>query len=142
MPQRAEKIPLAYLKISGFLPHTGVKRNPISCRIGKNAPPANMGNLGFRHEGLATERLDFCEGSINIISRDIDEQAISLIFDRTTTLSYLDKASARATFRPKLHIVVRRLSLNFPAKQVTVKRSSFLGFLRRNFNVDDKMVLH
>jgi hypothetical protein len=99
-----------------------------------------MRNLGLGHERLATERLDLREGCINIIGRDIDEQAISLIFHRNSTLLYLDKASAGATYRHTLYIVVCGVSLNFPAKEVTVKLSSFLGFLRRNFNVDYRMV--
>src|SRR5712692_9772883 len=75
---RSREDTLTLTKISGFVLHTGIQRNTIPCRIGKNAPPANMRNLGFRHESLATEGLDLCEGSINIVCRDIDEQAISL----------------------------------------------------------------
>src|SRR6266487_2847714 len=122
--------------------HTRVKRNPIAGRIRKNSPPANLGNFGLRHQSLTTERFDLRKCGINIISPDIDEQAIRLIFNRHPTLSYLDKATARPTFRHKLYVVVRRVSLNFPAKEVTVKLSSFLGFLRRNFNVYDRMVRH
>src|SRR6266581_3976624 len=125
---------------SGLMAHTSIKCNPIPRWISKNSPPANMGNLCLRHQNLATKRLDLRKGSINIICRDIDEQAISLIFDRKATLAYLDKAPARATFRRELHIVVCWVSLNFPAKEVTVKLSSFLGFLRRNFNVYNWMV--
>src|SRR6266702_3968887 len=122
------------------MPHTGIKRNPIARRIRKNSPPANMRNLSLRHQNLATKRLDLREGSINIICRYIDEQTICLIFNRHPALAYLDKAPARATFRRELHIVVCWVSLNFPAKEVTVKLSSFLGFLRRNFNVYNWMV--
>ncbi len=131
--QKLKGYPASNRSKPGLLPHTRVKRNPIARRIRKNSPPANMGNLCLRHQNLATKRLDLRKGSINIICRDIDEQAISLIFDRKATLAYLDKAPARATFRRELHIVVCWVSLNFPAKEVTVKLSSFLGFLRRNF---------
>src|SRR5436309_14525403 len=112
--------------------HTGIQRNTVSCGIRKNSPPANLGNFGLMHQSLATERFDLRKCGINIISPDIDEQAIRLIFNRHPTLSYLDKATARPTFRHKLYVVVRRVSLNFPAKEVTVKLSSFLGFLTRN----------
>src|SRR6266487_902653 len=122
--------------------HTGIQRNPIARRIRKNSPPANMFNLFFFNHTLTTERFDLRKCGINIISPDIDEQAIRLIFNRHPTLSYLDKATARPTFRHKLYVVVRRVSLNFPAKEITVKLSSFLGFPRWNFNVYNWMVRH
>src|SRR5437870_12549605 len=101
---RAERIPDNKPKISDFMPHTGIQRNPIPCWIRKNSPPANLGNFGLRHQSLTTERFDLRKCGINIISPDIDEQAIRLIFNRHPTLSYLDKATARPTFRHKLYI--------------------------------------
>src|SRR5205823_5017508 len=101
-----------------------------------------MGNLGFRHQSLTTERFDLCKGSINIISPDIDEQAIRLIFNRHPTLAYLDKAATRTTFCLELYIVVHCIRLNFPTKEITIKLSRSSGILRRNFNVHNWMVRH
>jgi hypothetical protein len=53
-PQEQRGYSLSSRNRSGLPAQTCEKRYPIPCWISKNAPPANMGNLGFRHESLAT----------------------------------------------------------------------------------------
>src|SRR5450755_1195210 len=93
------------------------KPDVVARRVSENRPPANVRNFRFGNHRFPSMRLYGCQGGVDVVGREIDQQSVWLI----GRLRGLRKPSTKAALGLEYGIVVFHIGFNLPAKHIMIE---------------------
>src|SRR5579884_228268 len=122
-----------------LLLHACIQGNTVPCRVREVGEPAHVRDFSLRLQRFAACSFNFSKRGIDVVGSDVNQYFALLVIAHS---AYLDKTSTGTRIRLEHVIIECGVMLDVPAEGFCIELAGCRRILRRNLNVDNRMVWH